>query len=71
MGKEHKCPDCGYPCNAMVCDSGIGSGAFWGKPFNDVNEYMGSDCCDARLDGVEFPEPDEPPDWREDERYGL
>jgi hypothetical protein len=54
--KEHKCPDCGKPCEAIECDSGIGPGEAWGVKFNDSRPYMGSDCCEAELDGVEWPE---------------
>ena len=48
-----KCPDCGKPCKAIICDSGIGPGEAWGVKFNDVQEYVGSDCCEADLGEAE------------------
>jgi hypothetical protein len=48
-----RCPDCGKECKAIECDSGIGTGEFWGAVFKDSHPYTGSDCCEAELDGEE------------------
>lgn len=54
--KQHECPECGKPCDAIECDDGIGPGEAWGAKFNDTHPYMGSDCCEAPLEDVEFPD---------------
>jgi len=56
MSKKYVCPECGKDCNAIKCDSGIGPGEAWGRKFVDVNEYMGSDCCEAELDDAPWPD---------------
>ena len=54
--KPYICPECKKPCDAIECDDGIGPGEAWGAKFYDSHPYMGSDCCEAELDGVEFPD---------------
>jgi len=45
-----ECPECGEPCEAIKCDSGIGPGEAWGAKFNDSHPYTGSSCCEAELE---------------------
>lgn len=68
MVKKYECPECGKPCDAIECDSGIGPGEAWGAKFVDKDEYMGSDCCEAELEDAEWPEyEDERADWLHDQ----
>jgi len=53
MSKEHVCPGCGKPCNAIPCDAGIGPVEFWGAKSFDSRPYVGSDCCEADLGEAE------------------
>lgn len=61
-----KCPECGKECNAIECDDGIGPVEFWGAKSFDSRPYMGSDCCEAELDDVDYPDPADRGDYEYD-----
>ena len=63
MSGEYKCPQCGKPCEAKECDDGLGPVEFWGAKSYDSHPYMGSDCCEAQLDDVDFPDIDDRADY--------
>ena len=48
-GHAPYCGDCGLPCNAIPCDSGIGAYEYWGSKGYDSHPYLGSDCCEANV----------------------
>jgi len=68
MGKDYICPECKKPCNAIKCDSGLGTVEFWGAKSTDSHPYTGSDCCEAELEDANAFEDDDRGDYEYDLR---
>jgi len=64
--KPYICPECHKPCDAKECDDGIGPVEFWGVKSWDSRPYMGSDCCEAELEDIEFQDDGGRADWEYD-----
>lgn len=63
MNKDYICPDCGEPCDAKECDDGIGPYEYHGQKCYHSHKYIGSDCCEAELVDVPWPDDGDRADW--------